>query len=211
MYTPVALEAEAGGNPNLKAGSDVVAATGESPHGEGCMCGLNNGRFDLILHNAEAAGADRVPVSFRLRAVRITFRDKEGTVSNRTVRIEDSRIDKCFGTPMPLKAYRSFDDPRGQSKRPRILEPGEGIIGCVCIAAKDRTRNGEVRIEVAYEPVVPAADDAAAPGGEPSFVSAGPEAIRAFRAHVLGIGGGAKGEAPLNPVTEPALCCSDAQ
>jgi hypothetical protein len=56
---------------------------------------------------------------------------------------------------MPLKAYRSFDDPRGQAQTPRILEPGEGIMGCVCLAAADRSRTGEARIEVAYEPVIP--------------------------------------------------------
>ena len=327
MFEAVALPAEAGGNPNLMAGSDVLTATGEDPHsmGEGCMCGVNNGRFDLILHNAEAAGPDRMPVSFRLRAVRIAFRDKEGTVSDRTVQIEDSRIDKCFGTPMPLKAYRSFDDPRGQAKTPRILEPGEGIMGCVCVSAQDRTRTGEARIEVAYEPVVPVLDlsaaisagrgvrhaleglekgafrsfrlslpdapdrlenlridlrgdggltlysrraedgwssdlndwqaetgavsgstagktvlllvrsteagasgtleiglgkgsgaggssrESEAPAAEAAFVSAGPAAVRVFRAHVLSIGSGAQGEAPLIPVTETAPCCSDAQ
>ncbi len=160
MFEAVALQAEAGGNPNLKAGSDVLTATGKDPDdkGEGCMCGINNGRFDLILHNAGALGAERVPVSFRLRAVRIAFRDKKGTVSDRAVRIEDARIDQCFGTPMPLKAYRSFDDPRGQAQTPRILEPGEGIMGCVCLAAADRSRTGEARIEVAYETVVPVLD-----------------------------------------------------
>jgi hypothetical protein len=160
MFEPVALQAEAGGNPNLIAESDSLAATGKDPHdtGNGCMCGVNNGRFDIVLRNAEAVEPDRVPVSFRLRAVRIAFRDKEATVSDRTVRIEDSRIDNCFGTPMPLKAYRSFDDPRGQASTPRVLEPGEGIMGCVCVSAQDRTRTGETRIEVAYEPVVPVLD-----------------------------------------------------
>jgi len=213
MFEAVALKAEAGGNPNLMAGSDVLTATGKDPHdtGNGCMCGVNNGRFDLLLRNAGATELDQVPVSFRLRAVRITFQDKQGTVSGRTVRIEDSRIDSCFNTPMPLKVYRSFDDPLGQAQTPRILEPGEGIMGCVCLLAADRSRTGEARIEVAYEPVVPAADDAEAPGGEPSFVSAGPASVRVFRAHVLGIGGGVKGEAPLVSLTKTAPCCSDAQ
>lgn len=213
MFEPVVLQAETGGNANLVAESDVLTATGKDPHdtGNGCMCGVNNGRFDLILRNAEAVGPNRIPVSFRLRAVRIAFRDKAGTVSDRTVRIEDSRIDKCFNTPMPLKAYRSFDDPRGQAQTPRILEPGEGIMGCICLSAADRSRTGEARIEVAYEPVVPAADDAQAPGGEPSFVSAGPAAVRVFRSHVLSIGGSTEGEAPLISVKKTAPCCSDAQ
>jgi hypothetical protein len=160
MFEAVALQAETGGNPNLKAESDVLTATGKDPHdtGNGCMCGVNNGRFDLILRNAEAAGPDWMPVSFRLRAVRIAFRDKEGMVSDRTVRIEDSRIDNCFGTPMPLKTIRTFDDSRGQAQTPQILEPGEGIMGCVCVPAADRSRTGEARIEVAYEPVVPVLD-----------------------------------------------------
>jgi len=213
MFEPVALQAETGGKANLMAESDVLTATGKDPHdtGNGCMCGVNNGRFDLVLRNAEAVGPDRVPVSFRLLAVRIAFRDKAGTVSDRTVRIEGSRIDKCFDTPMPLKAYRSFDDGRGRSKMPQILEPGEGIMGYICLSAADRRRTGEARIEVAYEPVVPAADDSEVPGGEPSFVSAGPAAVRLFRAHVLSIGGGAEGEKPLIPVTKTAPCCSDAQ
>lgn len=160
MFEPVALQAETCGNPNLRAESDVLTATGKDPHetGNECIYGVNNGGFDLILRNAEAMGPDRIPMSFRLRAVRIAFQDKEGTVSDRTVRIEDSKIDKCFGTPMPLKAYRSFDDPRGQAQTPRILEPGEGIMGCVCLSAADRSRTGESRIEVAYEPVVPVLD-----------------------------------------------------
>ena len=213
MFEAVALQAETGGNPNLMAESDVLTATGKDPHdtGKGCMCGVNNGRFDLILRNAEAVRPDQIPVSFRLRAVRIAFRDKGGTVSDRTVRIEESRIDKCFGTPMPLKAHRSFDDPRGQAQTPRILEPGEGIMGCVCLSAADRSRTGEARIEVAYEPVVPAADDAEAPGGEPSFVSAGPAAVRVFRAHILSIGGGSKGGTPSTTGSEMYPCCSDSQ
>jgi hypothetical protein len=326
MFDAVALQPETGGNPNLKAESDVLTATGKDPHdtGNGCMCGINNGRFDLILRNAQAMGPERIPVSFRLRAVRIAFRDKEGTVSDRTVLIEGSRIDRCLGTPMPLKAYRSFDDPRGQAQTPRILEPGEGIMGCVCLSAPDRSRTGEARIEVAYEPVVPVLDLSAkisagrsvrhaleglkkgafrsfrlslpdapdrlkdlridlrgdsglqlysrraedgwssdlndwrtgaaavsagtagktilllvrseqadasgtleigsgagsgagiasteteASVAQASFIAAGPAAVRVFRAHVLSIGGGAEGEAPLIPVTETAPCCSDA-
>ena len=128
MFEPVALQAETCGNPNLMAESDVLTATGKDPHetGNECIYGVNNGSFDLILRNAEAMGPDRIPMSFRLRAVRIAFRDKEGTVSDRTVRIEDSKIDKCFGTPMPLKVYRSFDDPAGRRRRPESWSPEKG-------------------------------------------------------------------------------------
>ncbi len=210
MFKPVSLKAEAGGSPNLMAESDIVAATGKSPHGEGCMCGLNYGRFDLLLRNAEAVGPDRIQVSFRLQAIRIAFQDKEGNISDRAVRIEGAQIDRCFGTPMPLKAYRSFDDGRGRSKMPQILEPGEGIMGCICIAAKDRNRNGEVRIEVAYEPVVPAPDDTETPGAETSFIAAGPPAVRVFKAYTLSVGGG--GVMPLIPAASEKLpCCSDPQ
>lgn len=209
MFQPVALQPEAGGNPNLIAESDVLTATGKDPHdtGNGCMCGVNNGRFDLLLRNAEAVAPDRAAVSFRIQSIRIAFQDREGTLSDRTVRIEDARIDDCFGTPMPLKTYRSFDDSRGRAKSPRILEPGEGIMGCVCISAKDRTRTGKARIEVTYEPVVPGPDDAEAPGAETTFIAAGPEAVRIFRAHALSIGGG---KAPLAPSGKQP-CCSDPQ
>ncbi len=211
MFKPVALKAETGGNANLMAESDVLTATGKDPHdkGKGCMCGVNNGRFDLLLRNAEAVGSDQPPVSFRLQAIRITFRDRKGTLSDRTVRIEDARIDGCFDTPMPLKAYRSFDDARGRAKTPRILEPGEGIMGCVCISARDRARTGEARIEVAYEPVVPAHDDTEASGAESSFIAAGPPAVRVFRAHTLSIGGG--GKASLFSSAEMYPCCSDSR
>lgn len=210
MFKPVALQAETGGNPNLIAESDVLTATGKDPHdkGKGCMCGVNNGRFDLLLRNAEAEGSAQAPVFFRIRAIKIAFQDLEGNLSDRTVRIEDARIEDCFGTSMPLKTYRSFDDPHGRTKTPRILEPGEAIMGCVCIAAQDRARTGKARIYVAYEPVVPAPNDAEGPGGETSFVSAGPAAVRVFWAHVLSVGGS---KTPLAPASGKLPCCSDSR
>lgn len=64
MFETMILQAETGGNPNLMGQSDVLSATGKDPDGmgNGCMCGVKDGRFDLILRKAEAVGPAAVRV-----------------------------------------------------------------------------------------------------------------------------------------------------
>ena len=155
MFKQAALQSEPEGNTILVAESDTLTATGKNPDcKDGCMTHINNGRFDLLLRNATAEGPDRAPLSLRIHRIRIGFQDLEGIASDTWVRIEKQQIANCFGTPISFKTFRSFDSAKGRSASPEFLEPGEGIIGCVCLSQKDRRKTGKAIIEVLYEPTV---------------------------------------------------------
>jgi hypothetical protein len=155
MFKQAALQSEPEGNKILVAESDILTATGKNPDcKDGCMTHINNGRFDLLLRNATAEGPDLTPLSLRILQIRIGFQDLEGIASDTWVRIEKQQITNCFGTPISFKTVRSFNSATGHSASPEFLEPGEGIIGCVCLSQKDRRKTGKALIEVLYEPTV---------------------------------------------------------
>ena len=67
MFKPIAQEAYQGGDARLQGMSDYLAAKGEDPHdkgGSGCMCGVNNGRWDQMLLNRSNGGGCRGPISW---------------------------------------------------------------------------------------------------------------------------------------------------
>lgn len=155
MFKQAALQSEPEGNAILVAESDTLTATGKDPNCKvGCMTHINNGRFDLLLRNATAEGPDRAPLSLRIHRIRLGFQDLEGLTSDTWVQIGKQQITACFGTPISFKTGRTYNSAKGHSASPEFLEPGEGIIGCVCLSQKDRRKTGKALIEVLYEPTV---------------------------------------------------------
>lgn len=155
MFEQTALQSEPKGNGIIVAESDPLTAKGKTAEcKDGCMTHINNGRFDLLFRNVAAQGPDRAPLSLRIHRIRIGFQDLDGLVSSNWVRIEKQGIAACFGTPTSFKTGRAFNSPDGYSAKPEFLEPGEGIIGCVCLSPKDRKRTGKALIELVYEPTV---------------------------------------------------------
>ncbi len=155
MFTQTALLSKPQGNTILIAESDPLTATGKTADcKDGCMTHINNGRFDLLLRNATAEGSNRAPLSLRIHSIRLGFQDLEGLTSDTWVRIGKQQISTCFGTPVPFKTGRPFNSGHGYSASPEFLEPGEGIISCVCLSQKDRRKTGKALIEVLYQPTV---------------------------------------------------------
>ena len=156
IFKQTTLQSEPNSNPILVAESDPLTALGETAVcKEGCTTShTNNGRFDLLLRNTAVEAPDQASLSLRIDQIRLGFEDLDGNVSSAWVRIEKQKITDCFGTPTSFKKGRPFDSAGGYSANPEFLEPGEGIIGCVCLSQKDRVKTGKAIIEVLYEPVV---------------------------------------------------------
>ncbi|MEX1299997.1 MAG: hypothetical protein AB1Z38_04750 [Desulfotignum sp.] len=157
MFKQTPLQSEKNDNPILVAESDPLTALGNTAvcHDEGCnLSHTNNGRFDLLLRNTAAEGNDQVPLSLIIHQIRIGFQDLEGQVSSQWVQIGKQQIGDCFGTPISFKKGSPFNAAAGLSANPEFLEPGEGIIGCVCVSQQDRRKTGKAIIEVRYEPAV---------------------------------------------------------
>ena len=156
IFKQTPLQSEPNTNALLVAESDPLTALGETAVcREGCTTShTNNGRFDLLLRNTAAEAPDRAPLSLRINQIRLGFEDLDGSVSSAWVQIEKQQISACFGTPITFKKSRPFNAAGGHSANPEFLEPGEGIIGCVCLSQKDRRKTGKAIIEVDYEPVV---------------------------------------------------------
>lgn len=155
MFEPRFLEADSGGDSRLIGASDYVAAKGEdSPdhgHGAGCHgCSTNNGRWDQMFWNMSLEDAARVPVSFVLERIQIEPLDKEGRHIGRQGTLSSEVLASCFGTPVTLKGSFAFDAEQGLSARPDVIEPGEAVIGCLCLAAEDRHKSGTVKVTVSY-------------------------------------------------------------
>jgi len=156
IFQQTPLQFEPDDNPILVAESDPLTALGKTAVcKEGCTTShTNNGRFDLLLRNTAAKAPDQAPLSLRINQIRLGFEDIDGSVSSAWVQIETQQIAACFGTPISFKKSRPFNAAGGHSANPEFLEPGEGIIGCVCLSQKDRRKTGKALIEVIYEPVV---------------------------------------------------------
>jgi len=154
MFEQTPLQSEPNNSAILVAESDPLTALGETAGcKEGCTTShTNNGRFDLLLRNTAAEGPDQAPLSLRIHQIRIGFEDLDGNVSSEWVQIEKQQIAACFGTPISFNKGRPFNSAGGHSANPEFLEPGEGIIGCVCLSQKNRRKTGKALIEVLYEP-----------------------------------------------------------
>jgi hypothetical protein len=155
LFQPVAQEAK-GGDARLKGLSDHIAVKGEDPHGggSGCMCGINNGRWDQVLMNNSPADPAQAPVSFKLLGIHIEFFEKDGKRKGKAVDIPASKIASCWNLGLSIKGYRPFDSKGGDSTSSQILEPGENILSCLCLGPKNRTGAGLAWTEVSYQPLV---------------------------------------------------------
>lgn len=155
MFQPMAQEAK-GGDPRLKGLSDYIAVTGEDPHGggSGCMCGINNGKWDQVLVNNSPADPALAPVSFKLLGVHIEYFEKDGKRKGKAVDIPASKIAGCWDLGLSIKGYRPFDAKGGRSDSAQILEPGENLLSCLCLGPENRGGAGYAWTDVSYQPMV---------------------------------------------------------
>ncbi|MCF8032680.1 MAG: hypothetical protein K9K66_06855 [Desulfarculaceae bacterium] len=159
MFKPVSLEALPGGDTRLGAFSDFLAAKGEDPHsdqGSGCMCGVNNGRWDQGLVNASPADPLRAPVALRIDKLHLDLFTRKGKPQGQSFGISGSRLAACLNSGLKKGDWRRFDAPGGAWKAPGTLEPGENLIGCVCLKPEDRRKSGYVKLKVSYTPLIAA-------------------------------------------------------
>ncbi|MCB2193090.1 MAG: hypothetical protein KQI62_16080 [Deltaproteobacteria bacterium] len=161
MFEPVALEALGGGEARLQAFSDFLAATGKDPDddgakGSGCMCGVNNGRWDQGLVNTSLHNAQRAPVSFRIDRLDVEMFTREGKPQGRPFFLKASKIASCLNSGLSKEGRRRFDHSSGVVAAPGILEPGENLLGCMCLLPEDRSKSGYVKLKVGYTPLIPA-------------------------------------------------------
>lgn len=147
-----------GGDTRLVGASDSLTATGEDPKdkpmGAGCMCGVNNGRWDQMLHNDAAKDMERAPVAFRIDAIRGDMFDKMSKPRGKPIIINSKRLATCLGTSVKSDGYYGFDHPTGLTKAASVLEPGENIVGCLCLAKKLRTLSGTLKLKVDYTTLI---------------------------------------------------------
>lgn len=155
LFQPIAQEAK-GGDARLKGLSDYIAVKGEDPHGggSGCMCGINNGRWDQVLKNNSPADPALAPVSFKLLGIHIEFFEKDGKRKGKAVNIPAEKIAGCWNLGLSIKGYRPFNSKGGDSASSQILEPGENILSCLCLGPENRTGAGISWTEVSYQPLV---------------------------------------------------------
>jgi hypothetical protein len=161
MFKPLKLEVMSAGDSRLKAYSDYVTSKGKDPHSgtnEGCMCGVNNGRWDQLLANTSLEDPERVPVWFRLKRITIEPFDKMNKPIGKTIRISAEKLNSCYGSPATVPDHRPFNATGGNSDKPDALEPGESIISCTCLAPSDRGKSGYAKVTVAYDPNIWAAN-----------------------------------------------------
>lgn len=153
MFQPKAQEA-AGGDTRLVGMSDYLAAKGEDPHsegtGSGCMCGVNNGRWDQMLFNASMADDQRAPVAFKILGIRADFQTKEGQAQGKPIVISPARLDKCFGASVKGEGRRAYNHPAGKVAGADVLEPGENLVGCLCLGQELAGASGKVTVAVTY-------------------------------------------------------------
>jgi hypothetical protein len=155
MFKPVAQEVLGGGDSRLQGMSDYLAAKGEDPHGEhgsGCMCGVNNGRWDQVLVNSSQSDAARAPVSFQVLDLKASLFKRNGKPVGARFELNRAQLAHCLDGSMKVDGWRPYTG--GQVKDALLLEPGENALGCICLKAKDRHLSGFVKLSVAYAPVI---------------------------------------------------------
>lgn len=155
LFQPLAQEAK-GADKRLLGLSDYIAVKGEDPHGggSGCMCGINNGKWDQVLLNNSPADASLAPVSFELLGVRIEYFEKSGKRKGKAVDIPAAKIAGCWNLGMATKGFRPFNAKGGNSASARILEPGENLLSCLCLGPENRGGAGYAWTEVSFQPMV---------------------------------------------------------
>ncbi len=154
MFKPIVQQAFEGGDPRLVAFSDYLAAKGEDPHdkgGSGCMCGVNNGRWDQILANHSDRDSTRAPVTFKISAISAKLFDRKGNSLNTGIEIGPSAVSGCMDGALKIDGWSPWS--LGQLAKTDILEPGENMLGCVCLKPADRSKSGFVKLAVAYTPL----------------------------------------------------------
>ena len=157
LFKPNVQDAQ-GGDARLVGLSDYLAAKGEDPHsegtGSGCMCGVNNGRWDQMLMNASPDDAAQAPVAFRINRIEGKFTQKDVGPKGKTLVIDAGRLKKCFGVGLKVDGHLAFDSPAGLSKDSDILEQGENFLGCLCLEPALQQKSGQVMVQVDYTPLV---------------------------------------------------------
>jgi hypothetical protein len=161
LFKPLKLEVISADDSRLSAYSDYVTSKGKDPHSktdEGCMCGVNNGRWDQLLTNTSPGDTKQVPVWFRLKQITIDPYDKMNKPNGKTIRIDADKLRSCYQKPTTVPGHRPFNMAGGKSNRPDVLEPGESIISCTCLLPGDRRKSGYAKVSVSYEPTIWAAN-----------------------------------------------------
>ena len=155
MFNPVVQEAK-DGDPRLIGGTDFVAAKGQDPHGggQGCMCGINNGRWDQLLLNLSHKDMQRAPVSFSLLGLHMQFWEDGKAPKGKPVEIPAAKIAGCWNQGLDQGGHRSFKHPSGLSPSSQVLEPGENLFSCLCLGPDNREGAGFAWVTVTYQPAV---------------------------------------------------------
>jgi len=155
MFKPIAQQPYKDGDPRLAGMSDYLAAKGEDPHdkgGSGCMCGVNNGRWDQVLVNLSNMNSARAPVTFKINAISAGLFDRKGNSLNTGFEIKPSAVSGCLDGALKINGWTPWRT--GQLAKANILEPGENVLGCVCLKPADRSKSGFVKLKVDYTPLV---------------------------------------------------------
>ena len=155
IFKPMTQEAK-DGDQRLKGLSDYVAVKGEDPHGSGsgCMCGINNGKWDQVFLNDSPNLKALAPVSFKLLGVHIEYFEKNGQRKGKPVDIPAAKIAGCWNLGLSAGDYRPFNAVGGQSDSAQMLEPGENLLSCLCLGPKNRGGAGYAWIELSFQPMV---------------------------------------------------------
>lgn len=155
LFKPIAQDAK-GADTRLMGLSDYIAVKGEDPHGggSGCMCGINNGRWDQVLLNNSLANPALAPVSFKLLGVHIEYFEKDGKRKGKAVDIPAAKIAGCWDLGLSTDGYRPFNAKGGNSDSAQMLEPGENLLSCLCLGPENRGGAGHSWTEVSFQPMV---------------------------------------------------------
>ena len=161
LFKPLKLEVISADDPRLSAYSDYVTSKGKDPHGktdEGCMCGVNNGRWDQLLTNTSPKDPKRVPVWFHLKQITIEPFNKMNKPNGKIIRIGADKLSSCYKKSTTVPGHAPFNSAGGLSNFPVVLEPGESIISCTCVAPGDRGKSGYAKVSLSYDPKIWAAN-----------------------------------------------------
>jgi hypothetical protein len=156
LLRPLPQEASSG-DPRLVGLSDYLASKGKDPHakeGSGCMCGVNHGRWDQIFLNASPRDPARAPVSFRLQTLALEFFDRHGKPQGCRFQLDAKRLPECLDAAMKTRGFRPYYAEGGHSDAPDLLEPGENVLGCLCLPREQRHKSGYVLLSLHYQPLV---------------------------------------------------------
>ena len=154
LLRPLAQEAS-GGDSRLVGLSDYLASKGKDPHakeGSGCMCGVNHGRWDQIFRNTSEQDPGRPPVCFSLLELGLEFFNRKGKPQDCRFRIGPQRLPRCLDGALTTRGFHPYRG--GWSKSPGLLEPGENLVGCLCLPPGQRHKSGFVKLKLRYQPLV---------------------------------------------------------